>query len=136
MKYMIMLYASQADHDALSGRPGSKPAWSQEEIAALHEHMGKIHTELAESGELVDAQPLAQPVHTRRLHSRDGVPVVTDGPYAETQEVLAGYTIVDCSGMDRATEIGFEFASAPGPEGATDTAFLDIRPLGDGQAEL
>ncbi|MEU4334840.1 YciI family protein [Micromonospora lupini] len=60
---------------------------------------------LAESGELVDARGLSEPVHARRVQVRDGASVVTDGPYPETQEVLAGYTIVECASFDRATEI-------------------------------
>ena len=51
--------------------------------------MEGFNTELAEAGELVETRALAAPVHTRRLGARDGSPFVTDGPYAETQEVLA-----------------------------------------------
>ncbi len=72
--------------------------------------MAEWNDDLVESGELVDAQGLTAPVHARRVALKDGVPVVTDGPYAETQEVLAGYTIVECESFDRATEI----AAAPG----------------------
>ena len=77
--------------------------------------MEEFNNELAESGELVDAQGLAAPVHARRVQLQDGVPVVTDGPYAETQEVLAGYTIVECESFDRATEIAARLADCPAP---------------------
>jgi hypothetical protein len=53
--------------------------------------MEGFNTELANSGELVETRALAAPVHTRRLGAQRGVPFVTDGPYAETEEVLAGY---------------------------------------------
>ena len=56
----------------------------------MHQHMETVHQALAESGELVDAQGLTAPVHARRVQLREGAPVVTDGPYPETQEVLAG----------------------------------------------
>lgn len=96
MKYMIMLYASQQDHDAMAGKATGKPAWSADELAAMGAFMESWNNEIIESGEFVDARGLAAPVHTRRLGTRDGVPFVTDGPYAETQEVLAGYTILEC----------------------------------------
>ena len=50
--------------------------------------------------------------------SQNGVPVVTDGPYPETEEVLAGYTIVECDSFDRATEIAALLAKAPYPPDA------------------
>ena len=114
MKYMIMLYGSQQDYDAMVGtvhrrarlvRARTSPRWAQ--------FMEDWNNELVESGEFVDAKGLAAPVHTRRVQLPDGVPVVTDGPYAETQEVLAGYTIVECESFDRATEIAARLAQVP-----------------------
>jgi hypothetical protein len=46
------------------------------------------------AGELVETRGLSAPVHTRRIQLKEGVPVVTDGPYAEAEEVLAGYWVV------------------------------------------
>lgn len=135
MKYMIMLYGSQRDYDGMAGRPAEGTAWSQEDVAAMHAFMGAWNQELVESGEFVDAQGLAAPVHTRRIELRDGAPVVTDGPYAETQEVLAGYTIVECESFDRATEIAARIAKCPGPADQ-DGMYVDIRPVGDSLAEL
>ncbi len=134
MKYMIMLYASQHDYDAMSG--AAAPAWTGEQLAAMGEFMEAFHQELADSGELVDAQGLAAPVHTRRLQLQNGVTVVTDGPYPETQEVLAGYTIVECESFDRATEIAGRMAKCPPGPGGADGNFLDIRPISDGPPEL
>ena len=105
MKYMIMLYGSQQDYDVLGGKPTDKPPMSPEDVAAMHAYMGAFHQKLVESGEFVDAQGLTAPVHARRVQLSSGTPVVTDGPYPETQEVLAGYTIVECDSFDRATEI-------------------------------
>ena len=132
MKYMIMMYGSQQDFDMITGKPtDGGPTWSAEEIAAMHEFMGRWNNELVESGEFVDGQGLAAPVHARRIELRDGVPVVTDGPYPETQEVLAGYTIVECDSYDRATEIaaGLINPDAPGD-------YVDIRPIADGIEDL
>lgn len=136
MKYMIMLYGSQQDYDVLAGKPTDKPSWSPEDVAAMHEFMGKWNAELVESGEFVDARGLTAPVHARRIHGlQNGVPVVTDGPYAETQEVLAGYTIVECASFDRATEIAARIASCPNP-GDTSGLYVDVRPIVEGFEEL
>ncbi|MGY0008078.1 YciI family protein [Micromonospora sp. I033] len=131
MKYLIMLYGSQRDYDAMAGRPGDQPPMSPEQLAAMHAHMETVHKELAETGELVDAQGLSAPVHARRVRLRGGAPVVTDGPYAETQEVLAGYTMVECASFDRATEIAARFVN-PDAEGE----YVDVRPVVDGIEEL
>lgn len=131
MKYMIMLYGSQQDYDVLADKPTDKPAMSAEDVAAMHAHMESIHKELVESGELVDAQGLTAPVHARRVQLQNRTPVVTDGPYPETQEVLAGYTIVECSSFDRATDIAARFIN---PDG--DGEYVDVRPVLEGIEDL
>jgi hypothetical protein len=136
MKYMILIYASQQDYDSMGGKGGAKPAWSAEDFAALGTFMASFNEDLAESGELVDTRGLAAPVHTRRIQLRDGVPVVTDGPYAETTEVLAGYWIVECESFDRATAIAARLASCPGPAGIAQAAVADVRPIVESQAAL
>src|SRR6266496_1188190 len=85
MKYMILVYASQQDYDGMAGKAGDYPAWSAEEFAALGAFMESFNAELAKSGELVETRGLAAPVHTRRVQLQNGVPVVTDGPYAEAR---------------------------------------------------
>ena len=135
MKYMILTYASQQDYDAMSGKPGGKVAWSAEDFAAMGAFMESFNKELAESGELVETRGLAAPVHARRLQLQNGVPVVTDGPYAETQEVLAGYWIVDCESFDRATAIAGRLSSCPGPAAAS-SPVADVRPIVESRNEL
>jgi hypothetical protein len=132
MKYMILLYGSQQDYDALTGQqiPG-KPAWSAEDVAAMGAFMTEFTKDLAESGELVETRGLTAPVHTRRIELANGVPVVTDGPYAETQEVLAGYWVVDCESFDRATQIAGRLSSCPSPPGVATNAVADVRPIAD-----
>ncbi|MFC4587688.1 YciI family protein [Sphaerisporangium corydalis] len=133
---MILMYGSQREYDAMAGKGGEGPAWSAEDFGAMHEFMRAWNQELVESGEFVDAQGLTAPVHARRIRLRDGVPVVTDGPYPETEEVLAGYTIVECDGFDRATEIAARVAACPNPGGRWAEAFVDVRPIVDSGAEL
>ncbi len=137
MKYMILLYGSQQDYDALTGQqvPG-KPAWSAEDFAAMGAFMMEFSKDLTESGELVETRGLTAPVHARRIRLARGAPVVTDGPYAETQEVLAGYWVVDCESFDRATQIAGRLSSCPGPPGAATNAVVDVRPIADSRHEL
>jgi hypothetical protein len=137
MKYMILLYGSQQDYDALTGKaiPG-KPTWGPEDFAAMGKFMTEFSGDLTQSGELVETRGLTAPVHARRIQLVNGAPVVTDGPYAETQEVLAGYWIVDCESFDRATQIAGRLAQTPGPEGAGADAVIDVRPIADSRGEL
>ena len=127
MKYMIMLYGSQEDYDVLAGRPSSKPAMTPDEVEKMHAYMGSIHDDLTESDELIGGQGLTAPVHARRVNLKEGAPVVTDGPYAETEEVLAGFTIVECDSYDRAVEIAARFIN-PAAQGE----YVDIRPIAGG----
>jgi hypothetical protein len=136
MKYMILTYASQRDYDGMAGKPTEEPVWSAEDFAAMGAFMESFNQELAESGELVETRGLAAPVLTRRLRLENGVPVVTDGPYAEAQEVLAGYWIVECESFDRATELAGRLASCPAPAEVAANAVADVRPIADSRADL
>jgi hypothetical protein len=136
MKYMILTYASQQDYDGMAGQDSGKPAWSEDDFAAMGAFMEKFNADLAESGELVETRGLAAPALTRRIGSKNGEPVVTDGPYAETQEVLAGYWIVECDSFDRAVEIAARLGDTPAPEAVRATAYADIRPIMEGREEL
>ena len=124
MKYMILLYGTQRDYDGIAGKPGDAPAMSAEDVAAMHAYMESYHQKLVESGELVDARGLTAPAQARRVQLAKGQPVITDGPYPETQEVLAGYTIVECDSFDRATEIA---AGLVNPD--ADGEYVDVRPI-------
>jgi len=137
MKYMILTYASQRDYDEMVGKGGDERAWSAEDFGAMGAFMESFNKELAESGELVETRGLIAPVHTRRVQGlKDGLPVVTDGPYAETQEVLAGYWIVECDSFDRATEIAARLAKCPVPDYVAERAYADVRPIAESQSDL
>ena len=136
MKYMILVYGSQQDYDAMVGKATDKPAWSAEAFAALQSFMQSFNKDLADSGELVDTRGLTAPVHTRRIQLQRGVPAVTDGPYAETQEVLAGYWIVECESFDRVTAIAAKLSACPGPPEVVARAYADVRPIVESRDEL
>jgi hypothetical protein len=132
---MILLYGSQQDYDAMTGQASDKPAWTQDEFAAMGSFMEAFNRGLADSGELVETRGLTAPVQARRIKLQNGVPVVTDGPYAETQEVLAGYWILECASFDRATEIAADLSKCPGPAYAAESV-IDVRPIAESRTEL
>jgi hypothetical protein len=136
MKFMISTYATQADYDAMGGKAAANAEWSPEDFAAMGAFMEAFNRALDESGELVETRGLDAPVHTRRLQLKAGLPVVTDGPYAETAEVLAGYWIIECASFDRATEIAAKLSTIPGPESVRARAYADVRPIVESRAEL
>lgn len=136
MKYMILTFGSQQDYQNMAGRPSGEQPWTVEDYMALGEFMRALNQELLDSGELIETRGLSAPVHSRRVRLEEGVPVVTDGPYAEAEEVLAGYWVVDCESFDRATEIASRLASCPGPEHLRARAYADVRPIDEHQPDF
>ncbi len=68
--------------------------------------------ELTESGEWSAAKALADPSQAKTVRVRDGVPAITDGPFVEAKEQLAGYCLLDCETLERATEIAARWPDA------------------------
>lgn len=137
MRFMIIMEASQAHYDAMSGKgtDAAKP-WNPDELQAMFSFMNELNDDLRARGEWVDGQGLTEPAHARRVQRVDGEAVVTDGPYAETKEVLAGFWIVDVDSIDRATEIAAHVTTCPGPGGEVDGMPVDIRPIQDGPVSV
>jgi len=102
--------------------------WSPEEVRAHIEFQQTLNQRLEELGELVDAQGLAGPDQARTVVS-DGIsaPLVTDGPYPESKELLAGYRIVEVDTLERALEIAAEASAAPGQGGAPIRQRIEVR---------
>jgi hypothetical protein len=92
--------------------PATLADLSEEERDGLMREVDAIVAELTESGELVGGEALADVSHTRTVRVRDGVPAVTDGPYAEAKEHLAGYCMIDCARPERAVEIAARWPDA------------------------
>ena len=102
MKYMLLIYNNPATYEA----------WTEEERTTLFGEVDEIMKELTESGELVGGEALADASTAKTVRVRDGVPAVTDGPFAEAKEQLAGYLIVDCESPERAVEIAARWPDA------------------------
>ena len=96
MKYMIMTFGS-----AEAGLEAMGKEWMVEMI----QFMQTLDGDLKQSGELVSAEGLADGSTAKTVRFQDGLPVPTDGPYAESKESLVGYWIVDVEHEDRAVEI-------------------------------
>ncbi|MBR8643688.1 hypothetical protein KEF29_40875 [Streptomyces tuirus] len=137
MKYLVMVQGTQADYEAMRGKASAtSPAWSEEELQAMFAYMGAINDDLSETGELVDGQGLAEPAQTRHVTlGDDGKAVITDGPYGETKELLAGYWVLECESLERVTEIADRVARCPQPAGAPDYPVV-IRPIMDGSGDI
>jgi len=102
--------------------------WSPEDIKAHIEFQQALNSELAQRGELVDAQGLAGPELARFVVS-DGTsaPVITDGPFPESKELLAGYRLLDVETAERAIEIAARASAAPGPNGVPIRQPIEVR---------
>ncbi|KUO04294.1 YciI family protein [Streptomyces caeruleatus] len=137
MKYLVMVQGTQEDYEAMQGKGSENSvAWSQEDVQAMYAFMGDLNNDLAESGEMVDGHGLAEPAKTRHVTlGDDGKAAITDGPYSETKELLAGYWVLDCASLERATEIAERVLQCPQPAGAP-TYPVVIRPIDDGSGDV
>lgn len=102
MRYILLIYQNP---DAFRDLP-------EPERTGLMQAAGAIMDELTTSGEWVGGEGLADASQARSTRVRDGVVTVTDGPFLEAKEVLAGYCIVDVSGPERAEEIAARWPDA------------------------
>ena len=102
MKYILLIFQNPATFEALS----------EAELQGVMNEAGAIVQELQASGEWIGGEGLADPSKARSVRAREGVPVVTDGPYLETKEHLAGYCLFECESLERATAIATRWPDA------------------------
>jgi hypothetical protein len=122
---MLLMQFSQAS----AGFPGIE-TWTQEELGAHIGFMKQVEGRIAERGKLIDAQGLAMPDQARIVRAGDGgEPVVTDGPYPETKEFLAGFWIIEVPDAERAYEIAAYISTAPGPGGRPLNMPIHVHPV-------
>jgi hypothetical protein len=102
--------------------------WAPEDVQAHIAFQVALNEELTARGELVDAQALAGPEEAKYVVS-DGrsAPVITDGPYSESKELLAGYRMIDVDSLERALEIAAKASAAPGPGGEPLRDAIEVR---------
>ncbi|HZC27210.1 MAG TPA: YciI family protein [Actinopolymorphaceae bacterium] len=102
--------------------------WAPEEVQAHMDYYRTLNAELTANGELVDRQALTGP-ELAKIVTSDGVsaPVVTDGPFAEVKELLAGYQMIDVESEARAIEIAALVSAVPGPGGVPTQQPVEVR---------
>lgn len=124
MKFMLLQEYGGVENEAV----GPMSTWTPEEIEAHIAYQLKLNEELSERGELVEAQALTAPEQAKFVvHDGSGAPVITDGPFPEGKELLAGYRMVDVESLERALEIAAKGSAAPGPGGEPIEQRIEVR---------
>jgi hypothetical protein len=102
--------------------------WTSEEISAHMQYMFDFAARLEKTGEYVDGQALA-PEGAWVRYDGEGRPPVTDGPFAETKDLIAGWYVIDVDSYERAVELAGELSAAPGAGGKPIHEWLEVRPF-------
>ena len=102
--------------------------WTEDEISAHVQYMRDFAARLEGTGEFVDGQALS-PEGTFVRYDGEGRPPVTDGPFAETKDLIAGWMVIDVDGYERAVELAGELSAAPGKGGEPLREWLELRPF-------
>jgi hypothetical protein len=114
MRYMMLIYSKEIEG-------GPSPQQALEQMAAH----GAAIEEASAKGILVSAEPLAPTITATTVRLLNGKPLITDGPFAETKEQLAGYYILECQNLDEAIDWAAKIPTGcKGGEGC-----IEIRPL-------
>ncbi len=131
MKFMMMMHAN-----GKGWKTSGIGTWPPADIQAHIAFMIRFAKELGEHGELVAAEGLALPDEARvvRAAEKTGEPVVTDGPFPESKEFLAGYWIVDVPTPQRAYELAARASAAPGKGGVPMNMPIEVRQVMSGPA--
>ncbi len=125
MKFMLMMQGTREGWESMG-------SWSPAELEAHIGFMNRFLKTLRESGELVLAEGLDLPANAKIVRAQGtGPAAITDGPFPEAKEFLAGFWIVDCEGPERAIEIARQASGAPGPGGAPLNIPIEVRRVPD-----
>ena len=103
-------------------------SWTPQEITDHIQYMNDFAARLENTGEFVDGQALA-PEGAWVRYDGEGRPPVTDGPFAETKDLIAGWMVIDVDSYDRAITLAGELSAAPGKDGKPIHEWLEVRPF-------
>jgi hypothetical protein len=123
MKYMLMMNVPRSTGDY------QITAWTPERIQAHMDFMHQLNKDLKAAGEFVGAEGLTPPADAKLVRAGNNGQPITDGPFAESKEFLAGYWIIDVDGPERAYSVAAKASSAPGPDGNPLNMPIEVRPI-------
>jgi hypothetical protein len=115
VKYLILIYTNPEARRLWERLPEAEQSAGLRAYAALNE-------DLAASGEMIVSESLADPSLARQVTVRNGQAMTTDGPFAEVKEQLAGFYLVECDSIERATEIAARIPEA-------EAGVVEVRPV-------
>jgi hypothetical protein len=114
VKYLLIMHMNPVIWESLAEE-------ERNEVMGGH---GEFMNTVKESGEMISTVALSDPSNSAVVRVRGGVPAVTDGPYAEAKEYLAGYYLIDCESKERALEV-----AALIPDAKVDGLGIEVRPV-------
>jgi hypothetical protein len=124
---MLMMHAPRGNGD------WGVMNWKPEDLKAHIDFMMNFNKTLKEAGQFVGGEGLSAPGEARIVRAtKAGAPAVTDGPYPEAKEFLAGYWIVDVDSPEQAYQLAARASAAPGPGGAPLNMPIEVRQVMSG----
>jgi hypothetical protein len=126
VKYLLLKH--YRGNPAPAGDATPMDRWAPEEVDAHVQYMVDFAKRLEETGEFVDSQALS-PDGAFVRSDGPGRPPVTDGPFVETKDLIAGWMVIDVESWDRAVELAGELSAAPGAGGKPIHEWLEVRPF-------
>jgi hypothetical protein len=124
-KYLLLKHYRGAPA-AVNDVPMDK--WAPDEVDAHIQYMRDFADRLEKTGEFVDGQALS-PEGTFVRYDGEGRPPVTDGPFPETKDLIAGWMVIDVDSYERAVELAGELSAAPGAGGKPIHEGHELRPF-------
>jgi hypothetical protein len=115
VKYLLLIYLNPASRRAWEALPKDQQAEGMRAHEVLNE-------QLAASGELIVTEALADDSLAKRVSMREGQRITSDGPFAESKELLAGFYLIECESEERAIEVAEALPEAPVGE-------IEVRPV-------
>jgi hypothetical protein len=125
MKYLLMMQFPLRDW-----KTKSIEVWTPKDRQAHIDFLNRFNQELIAAGEFVRTEGLGGPEQMKVVRANeDGSTMVTDGPFPESKEVLAGYWVVDVETPQRAYDIAARASAGPGQGGKPLNMAIEVRPV-------
>ena len=124
MKFMVQMNVKKG--------PYQMEGWSQEDVKRMVGFMNDLNKDLRSAGQWVTGEGLVSPDQARLVTANgDGRPSVTDGPFAESKEFIAGFWIINVKDADEAYKFAARVSSCPGPGGKALNFPVEVRQVGE-----